>query len=121
MTLQPFHLTYQQIFNRGAYYTPLPYVEKVWEFIEPYLKEDSVILDSACGMGNFFYDKQNLKNRIIGNDIDKEAIEIVNKLFPFVETYNKNALKNVNRSQYQIKNNDHLITIGNPPYNDTTS
>ncbi len=121
MTLQPKHLTYKQIFNNGAYYTPLFYVEKVWEFIKPYIKENSVILDSACGTGNFFYNKNTLKNKLIGNDIDKKAIELLNINFPFVQTYNKNALKNVSRQQYEIKDTEHLIIIGNPPYNDTTS
>jgi len=121
MTLQPKHLTYKQIFNNGAYYTPLLYVEKVWEFIKPYIKNNSVILDPACGTGNFFYNKETLKNKLIGNDIDKKAIELVNMNFPFVKTYNTNALKDVNRKKYEIKDSEYLIIIGNPPYNDITS
>ena len=111
MTMRPTHLTYQQIFNNGVYYTPLFYVEKVWKFIEPYLKKNSVILDPACGTGNFFYDKQNLKNRIIGNDIDRNLLEeIANKTkgkYFFIHSPNElkkvfNTIDRLEKSEFKV-------------------
>ena len=121
MITQPKHLTYKQIVNNGAYYTSLFYVNKVWQFIKPYIKNYSVILDTACGTGNFFYNKKNTQNKLIGNDIDEQAISLLNTNLDFVKTYNTNGLKNVNRQKYEIKDTEHLVIIGNPPYNDITS
>ncbi|MCX7737293.1 MAG: SAM-dependent methyltransferase [Candidatus Kapabacteria bacterium] len=113
------HLKYSDKINLGAFYTPKEYVNIVWSFIKPFLNDDSVVLDSSCGYGNFFDTEVNCKK--IGNDIDVIAISQAKKNFQELITFNKNALFNVNRDMFNISKNDKLIIIGNPPYNDITS
>jgi hypothetical protein len=112
------HLNYYDRINFGAYYTPKKYIDIVWNFIEPYVSNDSVVLDTSCGYGNFFeHEKKCIKK---ANDIDKTACDIIKKRFNDIEVFNVNALKNVSRKQFNIEK-ENLIIIGNPPYNDTTS
>lgn len=114
------HLQHSQKINLGAFYTPCQYVEIVWSLIAPFLNKNSVIFDSSCGYGNFF--ANNIKQYSLkANDIDAKAVEIAKNNFSHLEIFNKNALDNVSREQFNISNNQHLVIIGNPPYNDTTS
>jgi len=115
----PLHLKKEDIINLGSYYTHKEYIEIVWNFIKPYINKDTVILDPACGYGDFLY-KQTIAKKI-GNDIDKTAINIAKTKFNDVEFYNLNALVSSNRRRFNILNNNTLIIIGNPPYNDVTS
>ena len=114
-----FHLTHKEKINLGAFYTPKNYVYIVWDKIKKFLDNQVIVLDSSCGYGNFF-SVENINVRIIGNDIDRIAYNITKNSFSNVEVFNKNALKNVSREMFNIKN-EKLIIIGNPPYNDTTS
>ena len=59
--------------------------------------------------------------KTIGCDIDKKAIEIAKKIYPNSEYYVLNTLNNFTRKSIHLEENDKLIIIGNPPYNDTTS
>jgi len=113
------HLRYKNKINLGAFYTPQKYVNIVWEKIIPFLNYRSVILDSSSGYGNFFNYKIECQKK--ANDIDLIAIKQIKKNFPEIEVFNRNALLNINRGMFNISNNDRLIIIGNPPYNDTTS
>ena len=114
------HLQHSEKINLGAFYTPLKYVQIVWNLIEPFLNQNSVIFDSSCGYGNFFIN--NTKNYSLkANDIDATASKIAKNNFSHLEIFNKNALYNVSREQFNINKNQHLVIIGNPPYNDTTS
>lgn len=112
------HLNYKDKINLGAFYTPKNYVVIVWEKIKKYIDKNSVILDSSAGYGNFFRENINVKK--IANDIDKTACNIIKNNFKDVIVFNKNALQNVSREMFNIKD-EKLIIIGNPPYNDTTS
>ena len=86
------------------------------------IDDSYTILDSSCGYGAFFELSQFFRNnKYIGNDIDSKAIEMVPSAFPFVKLFNKNSLVDVKREQFGIANDDKLIIVGNPPYNDTTS
>lgn len=76
-------------------------------------------LDSSCGYGNFFNYEIECQKK--ANDIDTIAVEQTEKNFPEIEIFNKNALSNVHREMFNISDNDDLIIIGNPPYNDATS
>jgi hypothetical protein len=116
--LEQDHLDDKARINLGSYYTDKNYVDVVWEMISPYLKDDSVILDNACGYGNFF--KHNSSHKQIGNDIDELAIKTARNNNN-IEFYNTNALFSINRKKYNINKNSHLCIIGNPPYNDRTS
>ena len=114
------HLQHNEKINLGAFYTPLQYVQIVWSLISPFLTKNSVVLDSSCGYGNFFIN--NTKNYSLkANDIDATASKIAKNNFSHLEIFNKNALYNVSREQFNINKNQHLVIIGNPPYNDTTS
>lgn len=115
----PLHLKKEDIVNLGSYYTHKEYIEIVWNFIKPYINKDTIILDPACGYGDFLY-KQTIAKKI-GNDIDETAINIAKTKFNDVEFYNLNALVSSNRRKFNILNNHTLIIIGNPPYNDITS
>lgn len=117
------HLCHKDIVNLGSFYTPYKYVMLAGEWLESEGIDDSyTILDSSCGYGAFFELSQFFKNnKYIGNDIDSKAIEMIPSAFPFVKLFNKNSLANVKRGQFEIANDDKLIVVGNPPYNDTTS
>lgn len=113
------HLSHSAKINLGAFYTPKKYINIVWQKITPFIDEKSVILDSSCGYGNFF--DYNCIAKLIANDIDPIASKKTKENFPNLKTHNRNALKNVSRDMFGIKQNEKLIIIGNPPYNDTTS
>jgi len=115
------HLTHKEKINLGAFYTPIKYIHIVWDKIKNYLNDNSVILDSSCGYGNFFDVSQAKNFNLIGNDIDVVATNITKQNFPNVKLFNKNALENVSREMFEIETKQQLIIIGNPPYNDTTS
>ncbi len=112
------HLNYADRVNLGAYYTKNEYVEIAWNMLSPYIDEETIVLDSSCGYGNFLNYPSRCKK--IGNDIDVSAI---NKAKQNIDAmlFNHNALGNINRQQYNIKNDEKLCVIGNPPYNDKSS
>jgi hypothetical protein len=113
------HLNYQERVNLGSYYTPKYCVEKVQELIAPFIQRNTVILDSSCGYGAFL--ENPLSSRIIGNDIDAKAIARAESLHPHIELYQHNSLVDINRKRFNINDDDDLIIVGNPPYNDKTS
>lgn len=112
------HLPDSKKANLGKYYTPKEIVETLKERIAPKIKEDSYVMDLACGCGAFLelFDDCH----ILGRDIDPQAIEILD-LFNFTNIGVDNTLLNVNRAKYGLRKDDDLIIIGNPPYNDTSS
>lgn len=114
-----YHLKYRDKINLGAFYTPTEYVDIAWNMIKPFLNKKSVVLDSSCGYGNFFDNEINCQKK--ANDVDLIATNQTKNNFPEIDVYNKNALLNVNRKMFDIANDNELIIIGNPPYNDTTS
>ena len=104
--------------NSGSYYTPKELVDIIHKWIQPYLKPDSIILDSAAGYGAFIHNITN--HPTIGIDIDPNAVK---QLKTYKKTSAKlgNSLTQINREDWDIPTEKHLVTIGNPPYNDTTS
>ena len=114
-----YHLKYRDKINLGAFYTPTEYVDIAWNMIKPFLNKKSVVLDSSCGYGNFFDHEITCQKK--ANDVDLIATNQTKNNFPEIDVYNKNALLNVNRKMFDISNDNELIIIGNPPYNDTTS
>jgi hypothetical protein len=87
--------------------------------IKPFLNSKSIVLDSSCGYGNFFDYEINCQKK--ANDIDLIATNQTKANFPEIDVYNKNALSKVDREMFNISDNNELIIIGNPPYNDITS
>ena len=117
------HLNHKEKINLGAFYTPKNYIYIAWNKIKKFLDNNSIVLDSSCGYGNFFDIDINLdlNFQLIANDIDKIAYKTTKNNFQNINIFNKNALKDVSRAMFNIENNKKLIIIGNPPYNDTTS
>jgi len=110
------HLNRIDTINYGSYYTPLNCVDIVYGLLSKYTNiNDYKILDTSCGYGNFLRYKNT-----IGADIDKIAIEKA-KQNTNCKIIEQNGLLNVCRKNYNINQNDKLIIVGNPPYNDTTS
>lgn len=115
------HLDEKSTINLGSYYTPTHLILLVYEMLKTSVDnfEKYTILDSSCGYGSFLcYDK---KNRLIGVDIDKQAIEEAKKHTNNAELICENSLNNINRKTFKINEDEKLIIVGNPPYNDKTS
>ena len=48
------HLNYSDKINNGSFYTPPRFVDYVWELINPFLDQNSIVLDTSAGKGSFF-------------------------------------------------------------------
>lgn len=112
------HLKYRDRVNYGSYYTPKWVVDIVYKFLFDNIKNlpDYIITDTSCGYGNFLRGE-----RAIGADIDEQAIIVASNNLPQYTYYNHNSLLNISRKQYNLTEQDKIIIVGNPPYNDTTS
>ena len=109
------HLDRNQTINLGSFYTPKFCVEIAYQMLEKAVDlKNFLLLDSSCGYGDFFIKELNY----IGADIDAAALKKVPSHIP---TVCANSLYQVSRKKYGIADNDRLIIIGNPPYNDKTS
>lgn len=115
----PERLTEKERISFGAFYTPLEIVDKVIELIVPFSRDKAVVLDPAGGYGAFIEKLKDWDYRVA--DIDVFAVEYLRKHFDPQRVFLTDALKNVNRDKYKIAENDFLIVVGNPPYNDQTS
>lgn len=114
------HLNKDLSINLGSFYTPQILTQKAYELLQKHihLTKDFVFLDNSCGYGDFFIKDLNY----IAADIDKKALEILQeKNLKNLKIIHTNSLENLNRAKFSIKQNDNLIIIGNPPYNDRTS
>ncbi|MBU1702848.1 SAM-dependent methyltransferase [Patescibacteria group bacterium] len=116
------HLNYIDTVNLGSYYTPEIIVDLAYSILQRNVPniEDFTILDSSCGYGSFLT-KKNIAKRLIGADIDEKAISEAKKRIDGVDFVYQNSLVSVFRKNLAIENNEKLVAIGNPPYNDTTS
>lgn len=112
------HLPDSKKANLGKYYTPKEIVETLKNRIASKINENTYVMDLSCGCGAFLelFDDCH----IVGRDIDPQAIEILD-LFNFTNIDVDNTLLNVNRAKYGLQEDDDVILIGNPPYNDTSS
>ena len=113
------HLGYESRVNLGSYYTPPEIVDIAWEMIEPYVRSQTTVIDSACGYGDFL--KNCGQSITIGCDIDETAISVAKKNSDDVRFFQTNALCDVSRAKFGIPQQSYLIVVGNPPYNDKTS
>ncbi len=116
------HLNHTDAINLGSYYTPEVLVDLAYSILQKNIDDikNFSIIDSSCGYGSFLT-KNNIAKRLIGADIDEKAISEAKKIISEVDFICQNSLLNVSRSSLKIKNDEKIITIGNPPYNDTTS
>ena len=116
------HLLKEQQIQLGSYYTPERLVERVYEFIAPYINENqekAVIFDNAAGSGAFIVGMKRCNYRAA--DYDFKAYSFLKENLEYTRVFYNNSLVNVRREKYNIPNEAFLIQIGNPPYNDTTS
>jgi hypothetical protein len=114
------HLNIYDTVNLGSYYTNLNLVNIVYKMLKKYIMNvaDYTIIDTSCGYGNFL---QYNDFKCIGSDIDSKAIEIAKNYNPHISLFNYNSLYNISRFSYKLKEQDKIIIVGNPPYNDKTS
>ncbi len=111
------HLDREQTINLGSFYTPRYIVEIAYKMLQKRINlKDFLLFDSSCGYGDFFIDSD--VYGYLGADIDSIALQSVDKN---ISTLCVNSLENVSRKKFGIKENEKLIIIGNPPYNDKTS
>ena len=116
------HLNHIDTVNLGSYYTPETIVDLAYLILQKNIKDikDFTILDSSCGYGSFLV-KKNIAKRLVGADIDQDAIFEAKKTNNTIDYICQNSLLNVCRKNLTIENDEKLIVIGNPPYNDTMS
>ena len=109
------HLSHKDTINLGSFYTPKFCVEMAYQMLDNQVNLNEFLLfDTSCGYGDFFIKEL----KYLGADIDSQALKKVNKN---IQTICTNSLYQVSRSKYHILDNEKLIIIGNPPYNDKTS
>ncbi len=113
------HLGYDSRVNLGSYYTPAEIVDVAWEIIAPYVNSQTIVIDTACGYGDFL--RNCGQTLTIGADIDETAIDVARGHNDKVRFFQTNALCDVSRTKFGISEQSHLIVVGNPPYNDRTS
>ena len=108
--------------NLGSYYTSETVVDLTYSILQKNIPNINhfTILDSSCGYGSFLL-KKDIAKRLVGADIDQEAISEAKKTIDSIDYICQNSLSNVCRKNLTIENDEKLIVIGNPPYNDTTS
>ena len=112
------HLNKVDTVNLGSYYTSPKLVNLAFELLKNHTKDkfkNYTLLDNSCGYGEFI--KYDTSNKKVAGDIDEAAVvrlEIRRK-------YVVNALNKTSRANYGIKDDEKLIIVGNPPYNDVTS
>lgn len=105
---------------QGSFYTKNELVNIVYDLLEKHISNPShyVIVDTSCGYGSFLNPKNSYK-KIIGGDIDKVCVETCKKFCS--ETFEVNGLLDVKREHYNLSDEENVIIVGNPPYNDVTS
>jgi len=111
-----------QKINLGSFYTPPHLVNLVYKTLAKNAKGNfaDVVLEPACGDGAFLAGVFPQKNvRFVGADIDSSALKSASKNFPNIKKIN--MLSDISRSKYGIGDNEKLVIVGNPPYNDVTS
>lgn len=112
------HLNYVDTVNFGSYYTPKHIVDLAYSLIKTHVNNISEykFIDTSCGYGSFLQFPGS-----IGADYDKTAIIEAKNSIKSCIFFCHNSLSNISRTQYNLANEDKVIIIGNPPYNDTTS
>ena len=101
----------------GAYYTPYELVCIVQSLIKPYITDKAIIFDSSGGYGTFISKEYNYRIA----EYDPVAYGYLKDEFDQEKVYYTNSLLDVSREKYNISDDDYLIIVGNPPYNDITS
>ncbi|MDR0854555.1 MAG: N-6 DNA methylase [Clostridiales Family XIII bacterium] len=114
-------MSHKEQVNLGSFYTPPHIVDLTYALLFKACGDigDYTILEPSCGTGAFLTGAKGKK--IVAADIDETALEIARGKFPSVSFFHSNALHDVSRQKYGIQDDEKLVIIGNPPYNDKTS
>lgn len=118
------HLNYRDKTNLGSFYTPPHIVRQVYGLLKKFVGSNDidVLLEPSCGYGAFFeYPFAERRMRLVGADIDPQALAVARERIPAAEFFAQNALFAVARENYGIRRDEKLVIVGNPPYNDKTS
>lgn len=115
------HLTKENIIKNGSIFTPAYLVEMVKQKCSKYITPNTTILELGSGYGAFISVFKSSGAKIIGTDYDATSVMLLQQEFPDITFHHENSLLNVNRNKYGIAEEEELIIIGNPPYNDITS
>ncbi len=115
------HLTYNEMTDYGCFYTPQPFIDNLINMIETNVlhPDEYTYLDSSCGYGSFLKSLRGYKT--IGCDIDEKAVYVAERESPESRLFVLNSLFEFNRGSIRVDDDEKLIVIGNPPYNDVTS
>ena len=118
MFREQFHLNQKEQINLGSYYTKYELVKTVYDLLQKHIFDfnDYTVIDTSCGYGSFL--NYNIPNKKIAADIDETALLNVQEKAIKI---NHNSLQNINRNDYCLSENEKIIIVGNPPYNDSTS
>lgn len=115
------HLSKDDIIKNGSIYTPPHLVSIVKEWVSEYIEIEDVVIDFGAGYGAFISEFSSLSKRCIATDIDPICVKYINTVVPSAKVYLENSLKKISRDKYEIKKNEKIVIVGNPPYNDLTS
>lgn len=118
------HLSESERISAGAFYTPSNIVQKVMDLIIPYCeknRDNAVVVDIAAGCGAFLFSVLPLGMDYRVADYDEKAVAFLQKHFHPDKVFYTNSLLNVCREKFNIRKDQYLIVVGNPPYNDVTS
>lgn len=115
------HLTREEIIKSGSIYTGKELVNLVFNQVNDYIDENTVIGDFGSGYGAFIEKFKSSGKKCFGTEFDDLSYELLKKEYPNIDIYHENSLLNINRDKYALQESDRLIVVGNPPYNDTTS
>ena len=112
------HLSTLERVQLGSFYTPLPIVRRCHQLIKPYVSDCSIVFDNAAGFGAFL---DGIDGSVRAAESDGQAFDVLCRHHARQDLFYGNALLGVRRQAYAIGDDDFLIMVGNPPYNDITS
>lgn len=115
------HLPDPKRVSMGQYHTPANLTKAVEDVVRPLLDRmpDACVFDPAVGMGALLQ-PFNGHHRLVGWDIDQTAVLIMKEM-GFTNVGHGNSLINVSRKTFGIRDDEKLIIVANPPYNDGSS
>ena len=108
MVFSSSHLKKSEQIILGSFYTPEYLVEKVYQFISLFLRDNSIIFDPAAGMGAFLFKNNFFDYRAA--EYDMEAYNYLIEFFDPEKIFFTNSLLNVNRKKFKILESSHLIS-----------
>lgn len=115
------HLSKEDIIKNGSIFTPQYLVSLVSTLLDGYINENSVIADFGSGYGAFLQQFMNKGKRCFATDYDEISCALLDQEYPSIDIYHENSLLNISREKYNLADEDELVIVGNPPYNDVTS